>query len=198
MSDAPVLIEEPNFLTRAQCRAILGELSFAFWYPSAVVEAGAGGCRGRAVRTSRISETTDESWFGGSLPDAISTIDRRLAERFPKFEARREAWQATRYRKGGRFKAHLDCGHWGEEPAGERQCTFLLFLDRPRGGGETCFPRLGRIVPPAAGLLLAWRNLTAAGDCDRMMLHASLPVTEGTKTVLVTWLRERPVGGRAT
>jgi prolyl 4-hydroxylase len=39
--------------------------------------------------------------------------------------------------------------------------------------------------------LVAWNNLLPNGNCNHAMVHASLPVTAGSKTILTTWERER-------
>jgi prolyl 4-hydroxylase len=186
-SVADGLVAVSDFLTPEQCDAIRAELSFAHWYPSAVV----GGGLGPRISSSRVSETTDESWFTPQLSRSLRRLDRRIAAFFPAFVERREEWQATRYFRGGGFRAHFDCGHWHDEPAGEREHSMVVFLDTPRAGGETCFPLLGVAIRPKAGLLLAWRNLAAGGGRDPLMIHSSLPVRAGRKTILVTWLRQR-------
>lgn len=185
------------FLSLEECAAIRAELAFAFWYPSTVVERTGGSKVAGRISPCRVSETTDESWFTRELADRMRAIDGRLAALLPGFGERREGWQATRYSPGGRFKPHMDCGLWEGDPAGEREHTVLIFLNTPRSGGETFFPNLGAAVRPVAGRLLTWRNLTADGGCDRRMMHSSLPLLAGRKTVLVTWLRQRAFQRRA-
>lgn len=180
-----------GFLSREECAAIRAELAFAFWYPSTVVQRVEGSVAAGRISPCRVSETTDESWFTRQLADRVRSIDDRLAALLPGFRERREGWQATRYFPGGRFRPHMDCGLWDGDPAGEREQTVILFLNTPRSGGETFFPWLGAAVRPEAGRLLTWRNLTADGGCDRRMIHSSLPLLAGRKTVLVTWLRQR-------
>jgi prolyl 4-hydroxylase len=179
------------FLSPEECAAIRSELEFAFWYPSTVVQRIEERRVAGRISPCRVSETTDESWFTRELAVRMRSINARLGDILPGFEERREGWQATRYFRGGRFKPHVDCGHWDGDPAGEREHTLLIFLNSPRSGGETFFPYLGAAIRPVAGLLLTWRNLTADGLCDRRMTHSSLPLLAGRKTVLVTWLRQR-------
>lgn len=190
--EAEPLTATPDFVPRETCRTILEELGFARWYPSTVVERVDGERLAGRISACRVSETTDESWFTTGLRTALEPVNRALEAMLPGFEARREGWQATRYSPGGRFRPHTDCGHWDGDPAGEREHTVLIFLNRPRSGGETCFPFRGEEYRPQPGLLLVWRNLTADRRCDRTMTHSSLPVLAGRKTVLVTWLRQRP------
>jgi len=180
-----------GFLRRDQCDAILSELEFAYWSRSKLyVETGEGRYE-HLLGEKRDSMTTSERWFSGPLRRAIAAIDRRLARRLPQVLTHREEWQATRYRKGGRFGYHADGGYFAGEPAGERTHTILIYLEAPRRGGVTRFPRLDIDVRSVAGRLAIWTNLTADGAGDAEMVHAGMPVSEGRKTTLVTWLRER-------
>ncbi|MEA3017922.1 MAG: prolyl 4-hydroxylase [Sphingomonadales bacterium] len=192
MSGEGLMLRE-SFLSPPECASIREELAYAHWYPSRVVGRDSDG----EIGTHRISETTDESWFTPQLSRRLRRIEARIEPLLPGFGRRREHWQATRYSRGGTFKAHFDCGAWRHDPEGDREHTVLIFLNRPRRGGETCFPHLGLVVRPAAGLFAAWRNLKDDGAHDRTKLHSSLAVAEGRKLVLVTWVRQREFERRA-
>jgi prolyl 4-hydroxylase len=187
-----------GFLPVEQCAAIRAELGYCHWYPSAVVGGRDGERTAARISACRVSETTCESWFTRQLARRLRAIDRRIDTLLPGFALRREPWQATRYRPGGKFKPHFDCGQWRDDPAGERERTVIIFLNTPRAGGETCFPHLGAAIRPATGLFLSWRNLTGEGERDTAMLHCSLPVLAGRKTMLVTWVRERALKRTST
>jgi prolyl 4-hydroxylase len=185
-SGVPVTID--RFIGPDRCRQMLEELSFAFWRPSTVV---AHGSEGYEVSAMRVSETTDESWFTPQMTVHIADLDARLSSMLPHFRRRREPWQVTRYRRGGRFDYHLDAGHWPNDPCGERKYTVLLFLNTARCGGETHFPFLDLTIAARAGRLVIWQNLVGGAVCDERMSHASLPLLRGRKAVLVTWVRQR-------
>src|SRR3954466_7944925 len=106
----------------------------------------------------------------------IRRIETRLAALIDRAPERYEAWQATRYRPGGRFEPHFDAGYWGGDPAGEREWTALLYLDAPRRGGGTRFTELDLSIEPRAGRLVLWRNLLPDGTPDPRMKHAGEPV----------------------
>ncbi|HEV7993254.1 MAG TPA: 2OG-Fe(II) oxygenase [Gemmatimonadaceae bacterium] len=180
-----------GFLRPEQCAAMLDELDFALWRPSTVAERYDGAELSVVRRSMRVSESTAEEWFTPALRRMIRAIDARIARLVPRLAARRERWQATRYVRGGRFDYHFDCGHWADEPAGERERTVLLYLDTPRRGGSTHFRELDVDVEARAGRLVVWRNLTPARARDPDMLHAGAPLAAGRKTVLVTWVRQR-------
>jgi hypothetical protein len=180
-----------GFLRPAERAIILEELQFAFWLPSMVLAhyADAGV---KSVRShNRVSETTIEEWFTPELLRMTRIIRERLVRFVPGIRRRREKWQATRYVKGGKFGYHYDCGSWGNEPAGERVYTVLIYLDTPRRGGSTRFRDLDLDIKAVAGRLLVWRNLTAEGRRDVGMIHSSVPLSAGRKTVLVTWVRQK-------
>lgn len=185
-----------GFLSPAECNRVLAELAYSFWRPSMVVRSKGSKSLETTRSSERVSESTEARWFSPQLNEELEAIDRKIGSVLRGFRRRREMWQATRYPKGGHYDAHFDCGHWSDEIAGERDYTVLIFLDTPRRGGETCFPLLDLEIKPRAGRLLFWRNLVGGSARDPNMLHSSLPLLAGRKTVLITWVRQRPLFGR--
>jgi hypothetical protein len=184
-----------GFLSRRECEAMLEELRWAFWKPSAVVTRAAGGRLHSSVTATRVSESTHEEWFTDELCRQIAKVEKRLRA-FGVLPERCESWQATRYHPGGTFDYHFDSGYWAAEPAGERERTVLVYLERPAEGGSTRFRELSLDVEPAPGRLLIWNNLLPGGERNPAMLHSAAPVVRGTKTVLVTWTRERDIDSK--
>ena len=180
-----------GFLDARRCKAVLTELEFAFWRRSTVYVEGEGGKHQYMYSGRRVSSTTSERWFTSPLRRTIAMIDRRLGQHMPEAVAHREEWQATRYEKGGRFDYHHDSGYFDGDAAGERTHSVLLYLDAPERGGETRFPLLDLSINCVRGRLLVWSNLDRDGLSDPDMIHASLPVLKGRKTILVTWIRQR-------
>jgi prolyl 4-hydroxylase len=179
-----------GFLDADLCRQIRHELRFSHWYPSHVYQKRAGQ-EHRFISPLRTSVTTNEQWFTPQLLDIVHGIDCRLEGIVPGIRDRREQWQATRYSAGARFGYHFDSGARRHEAAGERVFTVMFYLNTPRRGGETRFRRLGIDVKAVAGRLLVFRNLTSRAKIDEAMLHASAPIVSGTKTILITWIRQR-------
>jgi prolyl 4-hydroxylase len=186
------LFWQDGFLKRSTCETMREELDFAFWQRSTVYQPAGDGKHHHIVSDRRISYTTSERWFTVPLRRRMVVINRRIDALLPGFLKLREEWQATKYAKGGRFNYHQDAGQFGDEPAGERTHTVLLYLDTPARGGETHFPLLDIEVEPRCGRLLVWRNLDQEGSADPDMLHASRPLAQGVKTIFVTWVRQRP------
>ena len=182
-----------GFLPPAVRAQMLEELRWAFWKPSTVVELTRAGELRSRTSAARVSESTDEAWFSDALKDQLRAVEGRLTEWFGIRPEQCERWQATRYPRGGTFDYHFDCGYWGHEPAGDREHTILIYLKQPAEGGSTRFRELDLDVEPRAGRLLVWKNLLPNGERNPAMLHSSVPIVRGTKTVLVTWARQRDV-----
>ena len=179
-----------GFLSSRTCAWILDELEIALWRPSSVVARRQNGSLKDYYSTRRVSETAYEEWFSPALRRELRKIERRIAAMLGAEVARFEEWQASLYRRGGRFDFHFDAGYWAHEPAGDREKTVLIFLDTPGAGGGTRFKELNIEVNARAGRLLTWDNLLPGGERDPLMLHAGVPVARGIKTVLVTWIRQ--------
>lgn len=183
------VIEE--FVTPSECKLILKELEFTHWGDSAVVKYIGDENSPAYYSGMRKSETSGQIWFSDELNEILARIEERLALLLGCSRRHLEEWQATRYRKNDHFDYHVDGGNWEHTAAGERKRSIIMYLDTPRRGGETSFRALNRTIAARAGRLLVWNNLLPTGKCNFAMIHAGLPVKNGTKTILVSWERER-------
>jgi prolyl 4-hydroxylase len=129
----------------------------------------------------------------------------------------------VRYAPNGFFKHHYDwlsnnpsCSvdAFCERGMGDRESTFFVYLAADCEGGETEFTALGmpphldeglwaRVLEwtegslrwkPKAGAAVFWENLDERGDGLESVLHAGLPVKEGSKIGLNIWTRQRVPG----
>ncbi|KQW84092.1 2OG-Fe(II) oxygenase [Brevundimonas sp. Root1279] len=151
----------------------------------------------------RTSETCN---FDPDEPD-VQAVEVALGALMGIDPAHGERLQGQRYETGQQFKRHHDYlaeneAYWERQSrvGGQRTWTAMIFLDRPEAGGETHFPLVGVTIPPRPGTLVAWNNLDAAGEPNRMTLHQGLPVLSGEKHIVTKWWRENPWGppiGRA-
>lgn len=182
-----------GFLSPRTCASILEDLEIAFWKPSTVLIKERNGELLSTQSQNRVSHTAHEEWFTPELKRTLRTIEKRLFTLFRFKTARYEPWQATRYWHGDKFDYHFDAGYWYNEPAGERERTVLIYLNTTRRGGATRFKELDLEVAARAGRLLTWNNLLPDGTRNPQMLHASVPVQQGSKTVLITWIRQRNI-----
>lgn len=142
------------------------------------------------VHDGRVSETAFHHSYTPEAGELLSRLTKKVSGLLDVSEDRFEPWQCTRYRTGGKFDYHEDCGNWASN---ERLYTVLLTLRGPDFGGETHFKNIDKMVASKAGRLLIWRNLNEDLKCDGKMLHAGLPVgmegVEDEKMILVTWIR---------
>jgi hypothetical protein len=183
-----------DFVSVMSCRLILEELDFAFWSPSTVVTQRRDGSPMSRLSAARVSETTGEQWFSSQLLREIRQVESRLCRRLQVRPNHLERWQATRYRRGGKFEAHFDGGGlFQREAAGDREVSVLVYLNTPAAGGHTTFPELGLDLEPRAGTVVAWKNLAPDGTVDPRSKHLARPVRTGHKVVLTTWSRQQPV-----
>ena len=92
-------------------------------------------------------------------------------------------YEMLRYEKGQHFKEHIDTIVGRHE--GFRQLTALVYLNEDYTGGQTTFRRQGVTIKPEAGDILLFPS-------NFVYPHASPPVIEGAKYVIVTWFVAYP------
>ena len=180
-----------DFVTASECELMLRELAFTHWADSAVVKYIGDENSPAYFSDMRQSQTSGQIWFSDELNEILASIEERLAPLLATSRKHFEEWQATRYGRNDRFDYHVDGGNWEHTAAGERKRSIIIYLDTPLRGGGTRFRALNRTIAAEAGRVLIWNNLLPTGKCNFAMIHAGLPVEEGTKTILVTWERER-------
>jgi prolyl 4-hydroxylase len=180
-----------EFISPEECAEILQELDATFWSPSLTYQKQPDGKYLNVRTLVRVSETAHQQWFSAELNIILRRIECRLVDLFQIDPTHLECWQATDYRKNGKFDYHLDAGYWDDHWAGDRILTFLLYLAAPLKGGRTHFRALDLEVEARAGRLLVWENLFPNGDCNHRMVHSGTPVMKGRKTTLVTWQRQK-------
>jgi len=99
-----------------------------------------------------------------------------------------------KYEEGGEYKPHHDYytdPRQAQRPEmGNRWKTAILYLNDDYEGGETQFPSVDVTIKGNQGDVLTWTNLNKNRTPNTKTLHAGLPVTKGTKYIVVTWIRE--------
>eukprot|EP01006_Ploeotia_vitrea_P024664 TRINITY_DN57479_c0_g1_i1.p1 TRINITY_DN57479_c0_g1~~TRINITY_DN57479_c0_g1_i1.p1 ORF type:complete len:296 (-),score=22.42 TRINITY_DN57479_c0_g1_i1:88-954(-) len=105
-----------------------------------------------------------------------------------------EATQILHYGLGNQYMAHPDYFALPYEEllkrGGQRQCTFLCYLNNVEGGGATNFPNVNITAQPAQGSCVQFYSTKPDGTVDERSFHAALPVTKGEKWSMPTWIRE--------
>jgi len=109
-----------------------------------------------------------------------------------------EGLQGQVYSVGENYSPHFDAFSRGTpefnrqmDRAGQRPFTAMVYLEAPRNGGTTTFPKLGVSISPSAGLGVFWSNLDGDHGAHRLSMHSSMPVLAGRKIVMTAWFRER-------
>ena len=110
---------------------------------------------------------------------------RRLAPYYGVTFEWYERPQILRYSTGGKYDPHADAEHLNAETkiwmrSLDRDISVLLYLNEDYEGGAVSFDKFAFKIQPKAGMLLAFPS-------DHRYLHAALPVTRGTRYVIVSW-----------
>jgi len=96
-----------------------------------------------------------------------------------------EDFQMLKYSGGQEYKPHSD----GGTSFVPRQVTAICYLNDDYEGGDLEFPYFGIKIQPQKGMLILFPSNFAYA-------HAALPVTEGVKYSMVTWMRDTNDGAR--
>lgn len=188
--DKPVVVVLDNFLTHAECDALIASAQDKF-QDARVVDPETGEFVKHRDRTS-----INAAFMRGET-DLIHTIEARIAELVQWPVEHGEGLQVLWYDIGGEYKSHydyFDAKHPGErknlQRGGQRVGTFLMYLSDVEAGGATRFPRMNFEVRPKKGMALYFGDMLASGEGDKLSLHAGTPVIAGTKYLATKWLRE--------
>ena len=73
---------------------------------------------------------------------------------------------------------------------GQRVKSVIIYLNDNFKGACTEFPEMKITVTPEKGKMIIWNNLDRREKVNPDSIHAWLPVTDGTKYILVVWVRE--------
>lgn len=175
----------PGFLRKADCKPIIQTINSRA-EPSPMY-------RGKEHEGFRTS-FTHHFEFDDPL---TQQVDEYIADLLGIDLAYSERIQGQRYQVGQQFRHHHDFfhlgeGYWQEEAkrGGQRTWTAMIFLNEPKEGGETDFPKLGIALKPQAGTLVAWNNMDRTGRPNMKTIHAGMPVKRGIKHVITKWFRQ--------
>lgn len=177
------------FLTPEECAELIARIELDR-RPSTIADANGDGY----FRTSETCDLVMTDPF-------VAAIDQKLCAFVGIDPVYGEPIQGQRYAIGQEFKPHTDYFESKGADfakycavAGNRTWTVMVYLDQPREGGATRFPKIGKTVQPEPGKLLAWNNRLSPGYHNPASIHHGMKVRAGVKHVITKWYRERPWG----
>ena len=181
-----------DFLNAEECRRLLA-LGAAAARPAEVVDGATGRSTPHAARRGSMA-------FLDINDPLVRDIERRVSQLVDWDPRCFEPMQVIGYAPGDEYRAHFDWFNLDDPGAaqhlqrgGQRVGTFLMYLDTPAAGGDTTFPKAGGLrVHARAGRAVWFRNVTADGRPDPLVLHSGEPVVHGEKHVCTLWLRAQP------
>jgi hypothetical protein len=88
-----------------------------------------------------------------------------------------DQYSILKYGVGQKFVNHID-----DHKDFHRRMSLVYYINDNYSGGEICFPRFGITYKPKANELLIFPSTYVYN-------HSVLPVTEGTRYAVVSWLR---------
>mmetsp|Transcript_22604 Transcript_22604/g.49071 ORF Transcript_22604/g.49071 Transcript_22604/m.49071 type:complete len:515 (+) Transcript_22604:105-1649(+) len=211
LSCAPRAFEIPNFLSDVEVDHIL-ELAGGMKLKQSTTGQGGTKADNRKTRTSL------NTWVNRETTPIIDAIYRRAADllRFDEALIRHrdkgeapdtpesrnsiaEPLQLVHYGPGQEYTAHHDFGYTNSDDVlqPQRFATLLLYLNEPKAGGETSFPRWINgetreplMVKPERGKAALFYSFLPDGNMDDLSHHAAVPVTEGEKWLINLWVRD--------
>ena len=142
---------------------------------------------GRSYDPQRQTEWVNFRETGQRMLDQL--VARAFSEVINPAEGRDIAWyeepQLLRYRSGGHYLHHSDAWQLVPEQRAwrkvvDRDISMLLYLDDDYAGGELEFKRFSYRLRPRAGMLVWFPS-------DVRYEHMAMPVTAGTRSVIVSW-----------
>lgn len=175
----------PKFLTATECEELIC-LMQGLLRPSTITQPDPD----PEFRTSSTAHLSNE------LLGKSSNINFRISNVLALDPTWGEPLQGQRYSISQQFKPHTDYFEGQDIKKhftallGQRSWTFMAYLNEPKEGGSTWFPRLGCSITPQIGMGLAWPNQLSNGQCNPDTLHSGQPIIQGEKYIITKWFRE--------
>ncbi len=163
-----MIVEYHNFLTEDECNFLIGlgesnQLDF-----------------GKTIGNKVGYRKAKVYWLDKN--PIIEKISNKVSELTNTPIENQESFHFVKYNTMGEYKLHHD--------GTSRVKTALIYLNDGFRGGETEFPKIGKMIKPEVGKLIIWDNLLDNGDKDYDSYHTGLPVEVGTKYIAVIWIKK--------
>jgi hypothetical protein len=192
LSDGNNILIYRAFLTPLECIYIKAAAAPTI-QPSSTIHPLTGKLVKNFIRTSSSSN------FDPVSRDCfIYAVDERIAAASGTNTDQGEALNILYYRVGEEYKYHYDHLPDGGkqdmtflQESGQRKYTFVISMNEGYVGGETVFPDLDLKYRGRLGDALMFQNLHDDGTANKLMRHAGMPLSKGTKWVATKWIREK-------
>ncbi|HSX13368.1 MAG TPA: 2OG-Fe(II) oxygenase [Chlamydiales bacterium] len=192
ISEQPRIFLLKDFLTGKECDHII-RVSRPNMIPSKVVD------------DKNRGETTDyrRSSEGFFIPTnwndpLLKGIENRIESLTGIPVENGESLHILHYKIGGEYQPHFDYfnpltagGADYLRRGGQRIATVLMYLNTPKAGGETIFPKANITIKPQKGDAVLFYNCTPDGTVDPNSFHGGSPVIAGEKWIMTQWIREK-------
>lgn len=110
-----------------------------------------------------------------------------------------------KYDVGGKFKSHSDFIDTSSSAniedlknGGQREHTFLIYLNDDYEGGETHFTIMNKTIKPEKNKVVWWKNTLPDGSQNMATMHESKKVISGTKYLVGIWVRQQMIHNTKT
>lgn len=179
-----------NFVSPMVCSAVANNVEYKDIYEQGILDN-----KGENIEqmTTIVKRETRYVMCGTKFknPEFINSLIQCIVEELiePRFQCTIQYWEWPQLllypENGGHYKPHIDSEYYfegeGWRKISNRDITLLLYLDEGYEGGEVVFPDHNMMIRPAIGQVVAFPS-------NRNFRHGVLPLTKGTRRVLVCWL----------
>lgn len=191
LSEQPRVFFVHKFLSPEECDYLIAYAS-PHMSPSTTVNESTGENEVNTARTS-----TSMFFPEYSEDKVIQKIENRIAQLSGIPTANTENLQVAHYVTGAQFFAHYDYFNPNSpggkilcKRGGQRKASLIIYLNAPKAGGETVFPRIKLSIVPVKGDAVFFYNIDPSGKEDPLTLHAGAEVLAGEKWIVNCWFRE--------
>jgi hypothetical protein len=175
-SESPMILTFENLLSRDTCSQLIAKYA-----PTLQGFPGKAGYHSKIFSRSDLADCSALALINFFLEQLVSVND------LYDF-----GMTMVRYSVGSDFPEHCDSLDVNDpssadrlKTAGQDVMTLVVYLNEAFSGGETNFPRLDVTITPKTGSAVLFSNTGDGGQRDDRSLHASRPIVDGEKWILV-------------
>lgn len=195
LSENPKILTIDKFLSEDEIKELIA-IGKSDERSSTVVDGESGEVRASSYRVCKIT------YLDHAKHPIVKSVMDRIAVASKLRPNQVEGLQILRYGIGDHYFPHVDPFDQRNpnlkksiSMGGQRIVSVIIGLEKASKGGATDFSRLRMNVMLEPGQGLFFWSLHSDGTINYLSEHSAMPVMEGEKAVLVTWIRERAFDG---